>query len=52
MKKSPNHPSKHRKLVLRHEAIVVLMPPQLAKAAGAGGDCTYYSTCPPDNTEA
>jgi hypothetical protein len=49
MKKKTPKTSQHRKLVLRSEAIAVLTPPQLAEVVG--GDCTYFSGCPPWQTD-
>ena len=51
MKKTTTKRSQHRKLVLRREAIAVLTPPQLAEAAGGDGGCTYFSGCPPEDTD-
>jgi hypothetical protein len=42
MKKSTHQTSKHRKLVLRREAIVMLIPPQLSNAIG--GDVAISTT--------
>ena len=51
MKKSPNYTLKHKKLVLRREAIILLVPPQLSHAMGGDGavstlNCITHSTEP------